>query len=187
VNRQAPVRYGGIAILQHWVSAVLIVTLFGLGWRMVSLPPSPSKFELYLLHKSLGLVVLALSVVRLLWRVGGPAPAPVDGPLWQRRAAGGAHWLLYALLFALPLSGWLFNSFVGFPLSLFGLVNLPPLAAPEPALKESARLTHVWLGYLLVALLAMHAAAALHHQFVKRDGTLSRMLPRLSQATRRPA
>jgi polyisoprenoid-binding protein YceI len=75
---------------------------------------------------------------------------------------------------------------VGFPLSFFGLVNLPPLAAPAPPLKESAQLAHVRLGYLLLALLAMHVAAALHHQFVKRDGTLSRMLPRLSQATRRP-
>jgi cytochrome b561 len=187
MSRQALARYSGIAILQHWLSVALIVTLFGLGWRMVSLPLSPLKFELYALHKSLGLLVLALSVVRLLWRVGSPIPAPVDGPVWQRRAAAGAHWLLYALLFALPLSGWLFNSFVGFPLSFFGLVNLPPLAAPEPALKESARLAHAWLGYLLLALLAIHAAAALHHQFVKRDGTLSRMLPRLSRATRRPA
>jgi cytochrome b561 len=187
MSRQALARYSGIVILQHWVSAALIVTLFGLGWRMVSLPLSPSKFELYARHKSLGLVVLALSVVRLLWRVGSPIPALVDGPVWQRRAAAGTHWLLYALLFALPLSGWLFNSFAGFPLSLYSLVNLPPLATPEPALKESARLAHVWLGYLLLALLAIHAAAALHHQFVKRDGTLSRMLPGLSQATRRPA
>ena len=186
MSRQALARYGRIAILQHWVSVALIVTLFGLGWRMVSLPLSPSKFELYTFHKSLGLVLLALSTVRLLWRVVGPVPAPVDGPVWQQRAAAAAHWTLYALLFALPLSGWLFHSFVGFPLSFLGLVNLPPLAAPEPTLKENARLAHLWLGYMLLALLAIHAAAALHHQFVKRDGTLSRMLPDLSQATRRP-
>jgi cytochrome b561 len=186
MSRQAVARYSSIAILQHWVSVALIVTLFGLGWRMISLPLSPAKFELYAFHKSLGFVVLALSTVRLLWRVAGPVPAPVDGPVWQRRAAAAVHWTLYALLFALPLSGWLFNSFVGFPFSFLGLVDLPPLAAPEPALKENARLAHLWLGYLLLVVLAIHAAAALHHQFVKRDGALSRMLPSLSQATRRP-
>jgi cytochrome b561 len=184
MSRQARARYSSIAILQHWVSVALIVTLFGLGWRMISLPLSPAKFELYAFHKSLGFVVLTLSTVRLLWRVAGPVPAPVDGPLWQQRAAAAVHWTLYALLFALPLSGWLFNSFVGFPFSFLGLVDLPPLAAPEPALKENARLAHLWLGYLLLTLLAIHATAALHHQFVKRDGALSRMLPDVSQATR---
>src|SRR5580704_13513078 len=172
MSRQALARYNSIAILQHWVSVALIVTLFGLGWRMISLPLSPAKFELYAFHKSLGFVVLALSTVRLLWRVAGPVPAPVDGPVWQRRAAAAVHWTLYALLFALPLSGWLFNSFVGFPFSFLGLVDLPPLAAPHPALKESARLAHLGLGSLLLVCLAIHAAAALHHQFVKRDGAL---------------
>jgi cytochrome b561 len=187
MNAHVPAHYGGVALIMHWATAALIVALFILGWRMIPLPLSPAKLELYALHKSLGIAVLALSGFRLAWRLARPAPKPVDGPIWQRRAATGAHMLLYALLLVLPLSGWLFNSLVGFPLSFFGMVDVPPLAAPQPAPKETVRLAHIWLGYMLLVALGLHVAAALHHHFVRRDEALVRMLPRLTKSTRRSA
>ena len=186
MNARAPVRYGAVAILLHWVTAALVFTLFVLGWRMVSLPLSPSKFALYAQHKSLGLVVLALSSFRLIWRLTHGVPQAVDESLWRRRAATMVHGLIYATLFALPLSGWLFNSVVGFPLSFFGVIDIPPLSAPRPEWKETARLAHVWLGYALLAALGLHVAAAVHRQFVRRDGTIARMLPNFGQSARRP-
>jgi cytochrome b561 len=185
VNARAPARYGAVAILLHWVTAALVFTLFVLGWRMVSLPLSPSKFTLYAQHKSLGLVVLALSGFRLAWRLAHRVPQAVDESLWRRRAAAIVHGLIYAALFALPVSGWLFNSAVGFPLSFFGVINMPPLSAPRPEWRETARLAHVWLGYALLAALGLHVAAALHRQFVRRDGTIARMLPSFGQSVRR--
>ncbi|WP_439632093.1 cytochrome b [Shinella sp.] len=172
-----PHRFDAVAMIFHWGSALLLLLLFALGWRMVALALSPAKFELYALHKSLGLVALALACLRLLWRLFRGAPPPVEGPVWQRRAATAAHGLLYGLLFAMPLSGWLFNSLVGFPLGFFGLVDVPALSVADPAMQDMARLAHRWAGYGLLALIAAHVGAALHHRFVLRDGTLERMLP----------
>ncbi|NTG04950.1 cytochrome b [Agrobacterium rhizogenes] len=175
--------YGGTAILLHWTSAALIFGLYGLGWWMVTLPLSPSKFELYALHKSLGLLLLVFSACRLAWRITRGAPALADGPAWQQHAATLAHIGLYLMLFALPLSGWLYNSVVGFPLRFFDLFDAPPLYSAQPEFRAGARNLHVWLGYVLLALIMLHVAAALHHQFIKRDGTLSRVLPSRRKAT----
>jgi len=185
-NSQVTDRYSGYAIGLHWATAALIVALFFVGWRMVALPISPAKFELYALHKSLGVVVLAVTVWRLAVRLLRPAPDAIDGPAWQMHAAAASHALLYALLVALPISGWLFNSVVGFPLSLFGMVELPNLVTARPALKEVVRLGHVWLGWGLLPLLSLHIVAALQHHFLRHDRTLIRMLPHISLWTRRP-
>lgn len=173
-----PSRFNAPAMIFHWGSALLLLALFGLGWRMVGLALSPAKFELYALHKSLGLVALAVAGLRLLWRLFKGAPHSIDGSVWPRRAAGAAHVLLYVLLFVMPFSGWLFNSLVGFPLSFFGVADVPALAAANPTMKEMARLAHIWVGYFLLVLIAAHIGAALYHRFVLRDGTLERMLPK---------
>jgi cytochrome b561 len=145
---------------------------------MTDLPNSPHKIAVYSLHKSIGLTLLVLVVLRLLWRLAAGTPRALAGiPAWQARIATLTHWSLYALLFAMPISGWVLNSTAGFPLRWFGLFNLPALAAKSEAAHDLARETHETLFWILVAMAALHASAALYHHLVRRDATLTRMLP----------
>lgn len=176
--RNTPTRWGKVSQGLHWLVAALILIQAALGLVMVDMINSPDKIRLYALHKSIGLTILALAALRLAWRLHAGAPAPLPGAGWQRTAARISHGLLYALLFALPLSGWLFNSAAGFPLQWFGLFNLPPVAAADPDLRVLARATHEWLFWMLAAVTLVHVAAALHHHLFLGDATLARMLPR---------
>lgn len=163
----------------HWLIAALILVMAWLGLTMGDLPNGPDKIATYALHKSLGLSILALVALRLLWRLYAGAPAPLAGtPRWQERIAALTHLALYALLLAMPLSGWLLNSAAGFPLQWFGLFNLPALAGRDEALHALAGQVHELLFWALAALVVLHAAAALHHHLFLRDATLARMLPR---------
>jgi len=172
-------RWGPISQLLHWTVVLLVVALAVLGLFMVDLPNTPQKIRLYALHKSLGLTVLALMAIRLAWRVHAGTPQPVAGtPRWQERAARLTHGALYVLLLVQPLTGWLFNSAAGFPLQLFGLVNLPRIAAKDPALRELAGLLHEGGFWLLLVLVIVHAGAAFYHHLFRHDATLTRMLPR---------
>lgn len=171
-------RWGGVSQLLHWAILVLLVWIAWLGLTMVDMPNTPAKIGNYALHKSLGLTLLALVALRLAWRLFAGAPAPVAGtPTWQARVASLTHLALYGLMFAIPLSGWLFNSASGYPLQWFKRFNLPALAGRDPTLADTAVRVHEAGFWLLVALVMLHAAAALYHQFVQRDDTLRRMLP----------
>ena len=146
---------------------------------MTEMRNSPDKVQLYALHKSFGLTVLALVVLRLLWRWHAGKPRPVPGmPRWQEHAADLSHYGLYVLLFAIPISGWVLNSAAGFPLRWFGLFKLPAIAGKDHALHELAEEVHEWLFWALVALALVHACAAFYHHLVQRDATLARMLPK---------
>ena len=182
-------RWGPISQLLHWLIVLLILGLGVVGLVMVELPRSPRWFWVYDLHKSFGLTVLALIVVRLLWRLFAAAPKPVAGtPHWQERVATITHGLLYALTFAVPLSGWLYDSLSGLrPLRWFGQFKVPKLADPSQALAPVMRDTHEWLFWLLIALVAVHAAAALYHHMFQHDTTLTRMLPRRRAASTAPS
>src|SRR5690606_9149008 len=173
-------RWGGISQLLHWTIAVLILLIGVVGLVMGELPRSPRWFWVYTAHKSLGLVVLALVLVRIGWRLYAGAPPPVPGtPRWQAWMASAVHVLLYAMVLAMPFSGWLYDSASGLrPLRWFGQVEVPKLVAPDPALADAAHATHEWLFWLLVLLVLAHAGAALYHHFVRHDATLARMLPR---------
>lgn len=172
-------RWGIVSQGLHWLVVVLIIAIAAIGLTMGDLPNSPDKIRTYALHKSLGLTVLGLALLRLAWRLWAGAPAPVAGtPRWQERIATLAHAGLYLLLFAMPLTGWLFNSAAGYPLQWFGLFNLPRLVARDADLRELAGELHEAGFWLLVLLVSAHAGAALYHHFLKRDATLSRMLPR---------
>lgn len=163
----------------HWLIAVLILVMAWLGLTMGDLPNGPDKIATYALHKSLGLSILALVMLRLIWRLYAGAPAPLAGtPRWQERIASVTHVALYALLLALPLSGWLLNSGAGFPLQWFGLFNLPALAGRDEGLHALAEETHELLFWALAGLVVLHATAAFHHHLFLRDATLARMLPR---------
>ncbi|RPE80983.1 cytochrome b [Vulcaniibacterium tengchongense] len=177
--KNTPERWGAVSQLLHWLSVVLILGLGVLGLVMVELPRSPRWFWVYDLHKSLGLSVLALAALRLAWRAYAGAPRPVPGtPRWQARAASATHALLYLLVFAVPLSGWAYDSVSGLrPLRWFGLFKVPKLAAPSQELQPLVRDAHEWLFWILIALVAVHAAAAFYHHLFQRDATLARMLP----------
>lgn len=172
-------RWGPVSQALHWLVVLLVLVLAIVGLSLDSLPKTPKSFWVFTLHKSVGVSVLVLVLLRLGWRLYAGAPRPVAGtPGWQARVASATHTLLYALLLAMPLSGWLYDSASGLrPFRWFGLVALPKLAGPDEALAASAREAHEWLFWLLVALVALHVAAALHHHLFRNDATLSRMLP----------
>lgn len=171
-------RWGLVAQLLHWLIALGVIGLVVVGLFMQELPISPTKIKVYALHKSVGLSVLALVLLRLVWRLLDRRPAyPGQMPAWQRWLAQATHGLLYALLLWMPLSGWLYNSAANFGLRWFGLFSVPPLAAPDPELKALALALHGWGFYLLALLFAVHLGATLKHHLLDRDDTLWRMLP----------
>lgn len=170
--------YHPISKMLHWLVALLVFGLLGVGLYMSDLELSPEKLKLYGLHKAFGAVVLGLMVVRLIWRFIAPPPAlPDTMPHWQRKASHLAHFALYALLFAMPISGWLMSSAAGFPVSFFGWFTLPDLVPANPQMKELYNEAHEICANLLMLLIGLHIAAALKHHFVDKDGVLRRMLP----------
>lgn len=171
-------RWGGVSLGLHWLTFVLVAGMGAIGLWMTDLATSPLKIQVYALHKSFGLTVFALSLLRMGWRLFAGVPKPVPGtPRWQQEIANITHGGLYALLLAIPLTGWWFNSTAGFPLRWFGLFHLPAIASFNPSVKQFARDLHETLFYVLAALVALHAAAALYHHYFQRDRTLVRMWP----------
>lgn len=183
-----PARYTRMAIALHWTIAALMIAAVALGW-LANLATGAVVRPMIDTHKSIGLTVLGLAILRLLWRLTHkPPPMPTSyGPI-ERRGAHAAHWALYALIFLLPISGYLHDSAfklaAAHPLQLFWLIPVPRLAAISdmaPAAKEQfhARMfaIHVWLGYVLYGLFALHVAGALKHQFMDHEAELQRMLP----------
>jgi len=156
----------------------MIVCLLIAGMSMVLLPNSPLKFNVYRLHKSFGITVLALVLFRLWWKMRRKAPAlPASLAPYERRLAYGGHALLYVLMLGLPLSGWLMSSAAGFGVSFFGLFNLPDLVEPERGLKSDMMELHETLAWVMILMLCLHVAAALMHHFVHKNDVLKRMLP----------
>lgn len=183
--RSSPSGYGLLAILFHWVMALLIMGMLALGLYMDDLPATdPSTFQLYQLHKSFGFVILTLAVLRLAWRVVNPTPKlPDTMPTWERLAAHLGHTGLYALMFLLPISGWLMVSASpwGIPTLIFNVLNVPHLPVPSIlGTAEQAEATlialHGYMAYFLIALLIAHIGGALKHHFIARDNTLRRMI-----------
>ena len=175
-------RYSFPAIVLHWSIAVLIIGGFSLGLSMVDLPLSPQKLKWYSWHKWTGITVFLLTVLRLMWRLGHPAPAlPQTTPRWQRRAAHVSHFLLYLLTLVIPISGWLHSSASGVPVVYLGLVPLPDLVAKNKDLAEVLKLVHKTLNFTLLGLFLAHAGAALKHHLMDRDDVLTRMLPLLKR------
>ncbi|MBC7956747.1 MAG: cytochrome b [Cytophagales bacterium] len=168
-------RYTPVAMAMHWVLALAIVGSFSMGVYMADLPFSPQRLKLYNWHKWAGVTILALSALRLLWRLTHQPPADQPMPAWQRLAAHGTHYLLYVLFFAVPLVGWAYSSAAGFPIVWFGVLPLPDFVPMDKALAEAIKPWHGYLAFAMAALVLMHVAAALKHQFIDRDGLLSRM------------
>lgn len=169
----------------HWLIAVLILVQGALGLWMVAQPKRPPIIPYYDLHKSIGLTILVLAVLRLAWRaLATRRPTLPMMPRWQERFASFTHVALYVLIFAVPLSGWWFDSVTSLrPLDWWGVVRVPSLTGgPDPALKAFTHGLHVTLFWTLVTLAALHIAGALKHHFVDRDSVLRSMLPGRAKA-----
>jgi cytochrome b561 len=177
--RNTNLAWGPVAKWFHWSIALLIFTQFALGWIAVSFRLSPTKIQLFIWHKSIGILILLLVVLRLTWRFLNPSPAlPADTPRGERVAARASHGLLYALMVAMPLSGWVINSAANIPFRVFWWLPLPAIVVPDKALEQIAKQVHFALFVAIVAVVVLHVAAALRHHFVKRNDVLVRMWPR---------
>jgi cytochrome b561 len=173
-------RYSGPAIALHWLLALMILGSMGLGWYMSDLPFSMQRLKLYNWHKWAGITILALSMLRLGWRLTH-RPPPLSArmqramPGWQIGAFHATHRLMYALFFIVPLLGWAYSSAAGFPIVWFGVLPLPDFVPKDRALSETIKPWHGLAAYALLALIVLHVAAALKHHFVDRDGLLGRI------------
>ncbi|WP_158883071.1 cytochrome b [Rhodanobacter sp. L36] len=170
-------KWGGMAQFFHWVMALAILGngVFGL---LMDLAHSPmQKINWLALHKSIGLTVLALFLLRLAWRMADRRPPEEPAPRWQQVTAHVVHGLLYVLIAAMPLSGWWFNSVSGKPLQWFKLFNLPALAQKNDDIRHFAHNLHEYLFWFLLLVLVAHVGAALKHHVFDKDNVLRRMLP----------
>jgi cytochrome b561 len=175
--------YTPAAVVLHWAVALLVFVTFPVGLVMHEMALSPDKLRLLSYHKWLGVTVFALVMVRLLWRATHqPAPMLDSMQQWQRVVANAVHVLLYMLLFAIPLSGWLMSSAKGFQTVYLGVLPLPDLLAKNKVMGDALAALHQVLNITLLVLLVSHVVAAMKHQFVDRDSTLSRMLPFLDRS-----
>lgn len=198
LNITSSTRYTSVAIFLHWALAILVLSIIPVGWWMTDALEIPATraqaLQVFPLHKATGITILALTVVRLLWRLTHKAPPlPQRMAPWEKLVARTSHWLFYILLLAMPLSGWIYSSagwseafqtFIRVPLSYFGLFTVPdfPGVATQTdetrkAIGFAAHGIHEKLPWLMLALAGLHVAAALKHHFVNRDDVLTRMLP----------
>jgi cytochrome b561 len=171
-----PIRpFSPAARLLHWLMALLILTMLFIGVGMVA-TVSGWHTRLVGIHKPLGIAILVLAIVRLSVRIRRPPPPlPADLPAPQKLAAHASHWLLYALMIAMPLIGWAMLSAGGYPVMLSSSLRLPPIWPFDPAAFAVLRHLHTWLGLLLFLTFLAHLAAALYHGLIRRDGVLSSM------------
>ena len=171
-------RYSPTMQALHWVVAVLMFSVLPLAWAMTSLPQNaPNRDLLFTLHKSVGLTILVLAAIRLVVRASRPIPAHQPGtPRWIAASAVGSHWLLYAVLLAMPISGYLYSAAGGYPVSYFGLFMLP-MIPKNPAIQHTALSVHLLGQWAVYVLIALHLAATAWHVVVRRDGLLSREMP----------
>lgn len=173
------VRYSGPAQAMHWLTVLLVFSTIPAG--IIMLQPGiarPLQDGLFTYHKNIGLVILALILARLIYRLVRPTPPlPASVPPLQRGIAHATHWLLYGLIIVMAVSGYIRVVAGGFPLEMWDAIGLPRIVSPDPALAERAKAIHAVVRMPLVLLIAAHVGAALFHAVVKRDGVFSRMLP----------
>jgi cytochrome b561 len=170
--------WGSLSRTLHWIIVLLIINQWVIAVRADALPKGPALIAALWWHKSFGITILMLAVVRLVWRWMNPVPdLTAETRPWERMLARVSHFLLYALLFAIPLSGWMMSSARNFPVSWFGVLQLPDLVGANPQLYERLHALHGQLFAALVVVAALHIAGALKHHFIDRNDVLRRMLP----------
>lgn len=172
-------RYRLPAVAAHWLIFLLLIGSFTLGFTMTGMALSPAKLRYFSWHKWIGVTVFLLVLLRLAWRAYAKPPSLPPMPAWQVQASQISHHLLYVLLLALPLTGWLMSSAKGFQTVYFGKIAIPDLIGKNPPLGAALEAVHEALAFLMLGVLALHVLAALKHHFIDRDAVLARMLPGL--------
>jgi cytochrome b561 len=171
--------YPATSKLLHWLVAACVLTTAPVAIAMTNVGKGPTQDFLYNLHKSLGVLILLLMMLRLINRlaVGAPVAEPGIEP-WQTSASSIVHSALYVLLLAMPIVGYIANSAYGAATPFFGLFNLPAAVGQNEALAKQLFAVHRWVGWLVIVLVLLHVSAALYHHFARHDTVLRRMLPR---------
>jgi cytochrome b561 len=170
-------QYGTTAKVLHWIIAALLLVQYSIGWLMPDIHGGMKPGVAMTFHVSLGIVILILIVLRFAWRLAHPVAPESSLPPWQRLSSEGVHWLLYALVLATTLTGWLFASFRGWSISLFYLVPLPMLASGNASAAKAFDGLHQAMEWALLVVIGLHVASASVHIFIYRDRIMQRMLP----------
>lgn len=177
--RNSAEKYGAVAKTLHWLIALMIFAMIGLGLYMGELPRGPQQYEIIQLHKSTGLLLLALVVLRILWRLTNPQPPlPLTTKGYEKGLAHLVHFLLYVAMIVFPMSGWIMISASDFPTGeVYGLFTIPDLIGTDREIGNIAGEVHETMLWVIAALLALHIVGALFHHFVRKDDVLRRMSP----------
>lgn len=170
-------RYTKVAIWLHWLIGLAVIANIGLAMLTEDMPREAHRAAMGV-HKALGMAILALTLLRLIWRLVHRAPPlPIGTPEWEKWGSRAVHFLFYALLILLPLSGWVWMSAADRPIDFFGLFTIPSIVAPDKALSDVMHERHEVMGLTMLGLVVIHLLAAVKHQFVDRNRQLSRMNP----------
>ncbi|MCQ3828963.1 cytochrome b [Microbulbifer elongatus] len=176
-SRNSNTHYGWVAVAFHWLMAPVVIGMFALGWWMVGLGYyDPWYRQGPDIHKSVGILLLLLLIARLLWRAVNVSPAPEPAPRWQQRAANVAHGVLYVLLIAICITGYLISTADGRAIEVFNWFRVPATIQGLENQEDIAGTLHEWLAWTLMGLVVLHGLAAFKHHFVNRDNTLRKML-----------
>jgi cytochrome b561 len=170
-------QYGTAAKIFHWLIVALLVVQYAIGWLMPDIHRGMQPGAPMILHLSIGLTILVLIVLRFAWRLTHPVAPESSLAPWQRISAEAVHWLLYVMVLATTLSGWLFASFRGWSVSLFYLAPMPMLASDNAAAGKAIDGLHQAMEWTLLVLIALHVASAFAHLVIYRDRIMQRMLP----------
>lgn len=168
--------YNTTAKVLHWTVAACVLGLITLGLLLDAIPQGPAQDFAYMIHKSTGFLVLVLMLLRLIWRLMNPPPPPEPSmEPWRQAAASATHYAFYALLIAMPIIGWAGSNAYGAPVNVYGLFTLPTILDKNEDLSKQIFWWHETFGLTVGALVLLHAGAALHHRFVRKDAVLARM------------
>lgn len=176
--KNTPNSFGSITKTFHWIIALLIIGMLAMGFIMADMEPSPTKMMLYGLHKSTGVLILLLVILRFTWRTWNPTPQ-MPGSLapWHHRLAKLSPIALYSLMFLMPLSGIALSQAAGYPINVYNIFTFPTLLFKNPDLSKTAALIHKYGAFAFIGILILHISAAFYHHFILKTNVLKRMLP----------